>query len=1372
MASPATHSRVSSPGGDLSLKPSFDPETSSPLQLTPRSKVKALLAELDNDSEEDTAPSAARKPTISSPSEARTAAVSGTKYERVDGDAVDEEVDAIVAHPRGRMAARMQIQMQPVLGRGHKEGSPVESNSYENIRKQITSGGTRASMSDRRSESPSTSLQGSSRMSAGQQTPETQGFLPPSSSPGLFLTPEPPSPLARKTHQPVPSEDDSDSDLPDKPQTNARFLALVARKKEARLAKEATERQRQKDREQRINARTGDSLEQGASTRPGVMEQDIDDEDVTQQNLVQHVRPTRKAGKKAMEELQRETQRMSRNMQLAHEARTKKKIPKESLFAKFNFKPNSVDAVIETMPPGQVDRSSSDSSVTSEADPSHEKDTPPTSPPHHEEHHERSLKAYATATYPTGNTSATRFADDQPSAEVPDLKDVLAQSTVKGKEKAPALRASSLNVEQQQKKGPGTSRRFPSIHLSRPRQSSCADSDSDLEILPTSKVKGVALLDNLPRQQARNSDSMHALRTLANLTSPSRQTKGKRSMTLAQLHLTLQQRARQQAAHEREARLQELRNRGIVVQSAEERERDQVDVEDILEKARKEAVEIKKREKEASRKEDTANGGRNALVDSEDDEDWDGSDNESDVELSNEAGDEDEDDDEDNEENDMKIDEEVGSDDDVNEEIQNDASRERADLNPFVNEEAMENATDDEVEEHDLEEPEPVQPRVRSKPRQHPVISDDEDEDNAHISSNKSAGDSAVKSTSILPVFGGIEKAPMSLTQMFAGTMAESQSQVEHAAREGPILDEEQDSLALLRQGPHLGSLMDFQRFVDDGSHDIIRDSQGGSSQDQSGPSQGASNLPDIELNYSQSQVYRDNDDDPASIGRLAATQYSELPDPTQDVGIQHPPDRNPYDGIPPSTVDTLLLSHRDNESHSKGRRRLQRRIRTVSVSSSEKENAGPEETVMSSDEDGFEISANAFDVMRTASKRSIAQHEAFDKEKSKAKDMVEEQAEESEDEYAGLGGASDDDLGGEDHEVQEMINDEEKVNVDERKLASFYANQQRTNDAKQVEKLFKDITNGTLRRKRGVDYSLSDSEDDGEARQRRKRREFAKMRKALLEDENIGKIATNPRKSAFLRAIEDHDDSDMDFLDKSGDLSPEAMDSQENSNSQASLSEPSRRPKRLHGELETSDEKEPSSKHRRTQKTRKPASLTEIRDSVSFLIEDPNESNNANAEPSDAEDDERIEQVGLSAGRDKSDFVIDRISQQRNNPAQADSTNSKLAFHNTSTLSHLMPGFRVQSLLRKSAVQLSNKSNTMTSSTGVSIGAQRSVGNDASDIVKRGGLKKSSINYQSREMQRSVKFEESKRRKERGRMKVADERKGVLDVFGAGRFD
>ena len=94
-------------------------------------------------------------------------------------------------------------------------------------------------------------------------------------------------------------------------------------------------------------------------------------------------------------------------------------------------------------------------------------------------------------------------------------------------------------------------------------------------------------------------------------------------------------------------------------------------------------------------------------------------------------------------------------------------------------------------------------------------------------------------------------------------------------------------------------------------------------------------------------------------------------------------------------------------------------------------------------------------------------------------------------------------------------------------------SDRERANDEKEVEKLFKDITTGMLRRKRGADYDLSDEDDGGEARRRMKRRQFAKMQKALFSDERVKKIAENPGNQAFLRTIEDHgSDDEMDFLD------------------------------------------------------------------------------------------------------------------------------------------------------------------------------------------------------------------------------------------------
>ena len=75
---------------------------------------------------------------------------------------------------------------------------------------------------------------------------------------------------------------------------------------------------------------------------------------------------------------------------------------------------------------------------------------------------------------------------------------------------------------------------------------------------------------------------------------------------------------------------------------------------------------------------------------------------------------------------------------------------------------------------------------------------------------------------------------------------------------------------------------------------------------------------------------------------------------------------------------------------------------------------------------------------MKKAAKKQRAV-EDFNKKTSMAKGAIMEQAEESEDEYAGLGGASDDDEGEEDQELKDMI-DHDDVKVDERQIAAFYA--------------------------------------------------------------------------------------------------------------------------------------------------------------------------------------------------------------------------------------------------------------------------------------------------------------------------------------------
>lgn len=323
-------------------------------------------------------------------------------------------------------------------------------------------------------------------------------------------------------------------------------------------------------------------------------------------------------------------------------------------------------------------------------------------------------------------------------------------------------------------------------------------------------------------------------------------------------------------------------------------------------------------------------------------------------------------------------------------------------------------------------------------------------------------------------------------------------------------------------------------------------------------------------------------------------------------------------------------------------------------------------------------------------------------------------------------------------------------------------SNKERASDEKAVEKLFKNINNGMLRRKRGAEFDLSDSEDDAEARRRRNRKEFAKMRKALLENENVGKIAEDPKKLAFLRAIEDReDDEDLDFLDQPEESSQPAVgiESQEIPDTQPqALRETSTtaigKRKRPLTESNTDAANRPPAAARRTPATSKPQSLAEIRASVSFLIEEPDAmpiavfSSSPPASDNEDENDENImnpPQAPTTSNNNNNPFysrrrttapIIDRLSLKRTSTSTSSTSTSNLFFHGPTTDSS---SFKVPSLLRRATTSSSSTFNTHTKqdSHGISHLAETeraAGGGEKGDFIRKGGGKKSSVNWVRKE--------------------------------------
>ncbi|KAL8794126.1 MAG: hypothetical protein Q9195_003311 [Heterodermia aff. obscurata] len=1382
-----TSSPARSSAGSAASSSSDSPGNSPPQQLTPRSKIKALVAAFDSDSDQEQANH------VEKPVRQLEDRANNTDRRSIDhSDSSSVESESSIREParaKGTLAARLQ-RKRPIDEVSHRsptiprapqdEDAEKTGNAYERVRRWVlpkSSPGNQQtslnqgggdSVDDDEDRGPvvprrrrrADHLIGESDTTKSHIATPTRSRK--SSSPGLFLTTPEGDSMDKSPSKAAVVNDDSgsDSDLPTNPQTNERFAALVARKRAERKAKEAAE-------EEKRAAREAQYMQQ-ARSRQSVGDSEDDSDELAARKLTQQTRPTRKASKKALEEMSRETQRMNRNMQLAHQARTNKKITKASLLARFNFR--TTDAPAEQQ--AQVSSTVVSSAPVSETEAvQHQATSPPSSPPAPSQDPSKPHKQDSAAVALDMDTPAAVFSDDEDAEEaLPSLDDVLNEprptSSSKGKSKAVELPAP--------KKAP-VSNKNPTIKITFPpkikttrskthkQEGGYSSESDDLEILAPAPQKNKAssrltVFDRFPAGKQR---SLHALRTMAHLPE-----KRSSSMTASEMHLSLQQRARKQAAAERAEKIQGLKDRGIIVQTAEERQRDQAEVQDLLERARQEADGIKKKEKEAAKRAAKRNG--EEFNDSSDDEDEDyeeyqgnEADDESEIELSGSEDEEaaavgqqgsgDEPDEDAVAEDDEEVDE-VSMDDEEDEVNTGDHS------NQLIENEAMEDSSAEDTSSStgeidiDTDQPHRKKPRIKRL-----VIEDDDEEEEEEEEEPNPIQDRALETPSkpLIPKIAlGTSPGLMGMTQAFAATLAESQTQ------EDVEMDttEEQDSMSFLGPVPEPNILPVY----DTTESMMVPDSQTGSNNANTGVDTNAINLDFNTQSQMEYEPYYPTED---------LTQDTEMPEPTQDMGFHlSSPAGNRFVSVPPSTVDTVLLPGQSPVKKKKGRLQRGRRESTGLSDADEETPVSPRQSA------DFDISANAFDVMKQKRSAAVKTAQAFDKTKSKAKELVEEQALESEDEYAGLGGASDESSAEEDEDLQKMM-EEGEVEVDERKLAAFYAEKERAADELAISKLHRDINNGGLRRNKGVggaDFDLSDSDDDAEARHRAKRREHAKMRKLLFSDEKLSKIVDNPKKMAFLRAIEDREDEDLGTAWDILATPEETVDHpQSKPASNDTTTSGSKRKRPLQESLPDAANRPPPSE-RRTKPLRKPATLAEIRESVSFLIETPESmSFQSHADSSsDLEAPAETELMPPPPRRARAP-VIDRLSLKRAATADQSTGSTRLAFAAPNTLDATESSFRVPALLRRASTSnLLTQSDNNHGITTLAATEQTAGGADGKEgFVRKGGRKGSSILAQARQMERRAVLDgvEKRRQAERERIAKCRRERGFLGGNGGG---
>ncbi|KAF2116201.1 MRC1-like domain-containing protein [Lophiotrema nucula] len=1146
-------------------------------------------------------------------------------------------------------------------------------------------------------------------------------------SPGLFVSPHISPVKNARRRSAVGSDSDASSEQP----ANKDLEERVKRIRAERRAKQ----QEEEEKRRKYNE---------TQQKQGV-ESDSDPDGENGRRLTQQSRPTRKAGKKALQEMAREQQRISRNMQLTHQAKTKKRYGTKDLFSKLGFV--QVDSEILPAPIALPTPDASSAMASSDAEGNQCHDTPPTSPPSQDDIVDKDVTM-------TGIETADAMGDAQGTGVVPTLLESQPTSPVpartdKGKGRAPEFQHLPVNplVAHAHVSLPSTMAKAVS-KPSKPAKTNMIElSDSEEERTAQRRKSRFPVFDRMPEKKKRESTSLLHLRHLAHLTSPGKRgPKGKPSMNVTELQFSLAQKARQQAQKAREEKIEELRRRGIHVETEEEREKHQLEIEDMvaqLEKARQEDLKLRKLERDEAKKGGETGDG---LVSSdESDDDYVGSGDEVAAEPDELAEEEDVD---------LSGSEEDEDDADDEEEVDDEEAAQRP--NDLFDDEA----DDDEDENGDEEEfmdageenddDAPVRNYAIKRKRQ---IVLDEDEDSETEGQKQPAPlpeplQEATQEDGMAAAFGFNNiGATLGLTQMFAGTMANmgTESQNAHPLDKEP----EQDSIDFLR------SLPDTQ------------------------PSGMFSATPDLQVPNSQAQATQQDESQVSrfdfGISQLietspafSRTQISQLPEPTQDAGLEL--SRSPV-GLapPPSTIDTVMMPITESPVVKK-KGRLQRR--TV-IDDEESESAQDEVASVHDNEETVVArkSGDAFAVMKKAAKKK-AVVDNFNKKTSWAKDVVEEQAEESEDEYAGIGGASDDDSGVEDEEMAKMI-DSQDVKVDERKLAAFWAEKDKAQDEKQVNQLYKDLMNGDLRRRRGGDgFDMSDSEDEAEQRRRKKQQDFRKMTNALLADERVGKLAENPKSAAFFKAIADHeDDPDYDFMDAPDmDVDMEASQSQAkedpasqegneditvpDSQTTDTMPAPINPLKRKSTDSQDKENRPPPNMRRTAPSdnlVRKPMTFADVQHSISELVEDPRMII-PDSQVSDSDSELEITDAPIKPTRKP---VIDRLTLSRTS-ILSESSSGNLAFHAPTSGAH-QPGFKVPSLIRRATSNLSAASSTTNSGASTPI----------EGAVRRGGTGKSNIHAQAREAERRALLEKSDKRRKDSLKKMVGKARGKRSVLG-----
>lgn len=143
--------------------------------------------------------------------------------------------------------------------------------------------------------------------------------------------------------------------------------------------------------------------------------------------------------------------------------------------------------------------------------------------------------------------------------------------------------------------------------------------------------------------------------------------------------------------------------------------------------------------------------------------------------------------------------------------------------------------------------------------------------------------------------------------------------------------------------------------------------------------------------------------------------------------------------------------------------------------------------------------------------------------ERKGVKDIVDGEAEESEDEWKGLGGEDGDVSDQANSDDEKMIDNDFRIDLKNEEVRKKFMDDYQIKDQKELEKLLDDVKNHRLTKKvarNGFDVELSDEEDELLAAYRKQR--FAEQQLRLMQNKKVHDLAQNDKTKAFFSSMQE----------------------------------------------------------------------------------------------------------------------------------------------------------------------------------------------------------------------------------------------------------